>query len=99
MVIINQGRSIVGGSVSDLLNTQELLVRIEVDNARAAAELVQKAYPETILKINSDIELELTFVKELVPALARLLISSNMNVHAIEPTRKLEDYFIKIIQA
>ena len=99
MVIINQGRSIVEGSVSDLLNTQELLVRIEVDNARAAAELVQKAYPETILKINSDIELELTFVKELVPALARLLISSNMNVHAIEPTRKLEDYFMKIIQA
>jgi ABC-type multidrug transport system ATPase subunit len=99
MVIINQGRSIVEGSVSDLLNTQELLVRIEVDNARATAELVQKAYPETILKINSDIELELTFVKELVPELARLLISNNMNVHAIEPTRKLEDYFMKIIQA
>jgi len=99
MVIINQGLSIVEGSVSDLLNTQELLVRIEVDNARATGELLQKAYPETILKINSDSELEVTFIKELVPELARLLVSNNMNVHAIEPTRKLEDYFMKIIQA
>ena len=99
MVIINQGRSIVEGSVSNLLNTQELLVRIEVDNARATGELLQKAYPETILKINSDSELEVTFIKELVPELARLLVSNNMRVHAIEPTRKLEDYFMKIIQA
>ncbi len=99
MVIINQGRSIVEGSVSDLLNTQELLVRIEVDNATASAELLQKAYPETIFKINSESELEVTFVKELVPELARLLVNNNMNVHAIEPTRKLEDYFMKIIQA
>ena len=99
MVIINQGRSIVEGSVSNLLNTQELLVRIEVDNARATGELLQKAYPESILKINSDSELEVTFVKELVPELARLLVSNNMRVHAIEPTRKLEDYFMKIIQA
>jgi len=99
MVIINQGRSIVEGSVSNLLNTQELLVRIEVDNARATGELLQKTYPETILKINSDSELEVTFVKELVPEIARLLISNNIRVHAIEPTRKLEDYFMKIIQA
>ncbi len=99
MVIINQGRSIVEGSVSDLLNTQELLVRIVVDNATATAELLQKAYPETIFKINSESELEVTFVKELVPELARLLVNNNMNVHAIEPTRKLEDYFMKIIQA
>jgi ABC-2 type transport system ATP-binding protein len=99
MVIINQGRSIVEGSVSDLLNTQELLVRILVDNATATAELLKKAYPETIFKINSESELEVTFVKELVPELARLLVNNNMNVHAIEPTRKLEDYFMKIIQA
>ncbi len=99
MVIINQGRSIVEGSVTELLNTQELLVRIEVDNARATAELLQKAYPEAIFKINSESELEVTFVKELVPELARLLVNNNINVHAIEPTRKLEDYFMKIIQA
>jgi ABC-2 type transport system ATP-binding protein len=99
MVIINQGRSIVEGSVTDLLNTQELLVRIEVDNARATAELLQKAYPASVFKINSDTELEVSFVKELVPELTRLLVNSNINVHAIEPKRKLEDYFMKIIQA
>lgn len=99
MVIINQGRSIVEGSVSELLNTQELLVRIEVDNAREAAKLLQKAYPEAVFKINSDSELEVSFVKELVPELTRILVENNIKVHAIEPKRKLEDYFMKIIQS
>lgn len=99
MVIINQGRSIVEGSVSDLLNTQELLVRIEVDHARSAAELLQKAYPTAVFNIISDGELEVSFVKELVPELARILVEHNMKVHALEPKRKLEDYFMKIIQS
>ena len=99
MVIINQGRSIVEGSVSDLLNTQELLVRIEVDHARLAAELLQKAYPNSVFNLVSDSELEVSFVKELVPELARVLVQNNMKVHALEPKRKLEDYFMKIIQS
>jgi ABC-2 type transport system ATP-binding protein len=99
MVIINQGRSIVEGSVSELLNTQELLVRIEVDNARSAAELLQRFYPTNVFTIVSDSELEVSFVKELVPELARILVENNMKVHALEPKRKLEDYFMKIIQS
>lgn len=99
MVIINQGRSIVEGNVSELLNTQELLVRIEVDLARSAAEILQKAYPNSTFTILSDVELEVSFVKEHVPELARLLVEQNIKVHALEPKRKLEDYFMKIIQS
>lgn len=99
MVIINQGRSIVEGNVSELLNTQELLVRIEVDLARSAAEILQKAYPNSTFTILSEVELEVSFVKEHVPELARLLVEQNVKVHALEPKRKLEDYFMKIIQS
>ncbi len=99
MVIINQGRSIVEGTVNELLNTQELVVRIEVDDASAVAELLKMTYPESNITINFVREIEITFVKELVPDLVALLIKNNIRVHAIEPKRKLEDYFMKIIQA
>ncbi|MFM2189658.1 MAG: hypothetical protein RL491_44 [Bacteroidota bacterium] len=99
MVIINQGRSIVEGSVSELLNTQELLVRIEVDSALSAAEVLQKAYPGSAFNIASDHELEVSFSKEHVPELIRILVENNLKVRAVEPKRKLEDYFMKIIQS
>jgi ABC-type multidrug transport system ATPase subunit len=99
MVIINQGRSIVEGTVNELLNSQELVVRIEVDDASAVAELLKITYPESNITINFVREIEITFVKELVPDLVALLIKNNIRVHAIEPKRKLEDYFMKIIQA
>lgn len=99
MVIINQGRSIVEGTVNELLNSQELVVRIEVDDASAVAEFLKMTYPESNITINFVREIEITFVKELVPVLVALLIKNNIRVHAIEPKRKLEDYFMKIIQA
>ena len=99
MVIINQGRSIVEGTVNELLNSQELVVRIEVDDASAVAEFLKMTYPESNITINFVREIEITFVKELVPDLVALLIKNNIRVHAIEPKRKLEDYFMKIIQA
>lgn len=99
MVIINQGRSIVEGTVNELLNSQELVVRIEVDDASAVAELLKITYPESNITINFVREIEITFIKELVPDLVTLLIKNNIRVHAIEPKRKLEDYFMKIIQA
>jgi ABC-type multidrug transport system ATPase subunit len=98
MVIINQGRSIVEGNVNELLNTQELLVRIEVDNASVVAELLKMAYPAVSITINFEREVEITFVRDLVPELVGFLVRNNINVYAIEPKRKLEDYFMKIIQ-
>jgi hypothetical protein len=44
-------------------------------------------------------ELEVTLSKQRVPELTRVLVASGCAIHAIEPKRKLEDYFIKTIQA
>jgi ABC-type multidrug transport system ATPase subunit len=99
MVIINQGMSIVEGSVNDLLNSEETLVRIELDQVEAALQFIQLTFnPQEITQISSK-ELEVFISKKQVPDLTKELVLAGFAIHSIEPKRKLEDYFIKTIQS
>ncbi len=99
MVIINQGKTIIEGSVSELLNSQELVVRLETDNIESTMQLVQVHFAEAkINSITSD-SIDLSIHKDRVPLLNKLLVENKIGVMAIEPKRKLEDYFIKTILA
>ena len=42
---------------------------------------------------------EVVMVKHRVPELAKIFVDAGLFINAIEPKRKLEDYFIKIIQS
>jgi ABC-2 type transport system ATP-binding protein len=99
MVIINQGRSIVEGEVAALLNSDETVVRIEIDEAQVALKLVPESMNDVHVTQSGANELEVTLSKQRVPELTRVLVASGCAIHAIEPKRKLEDYFIKTIQA
>ncbi|TNE71391.1 MAG: ABC transporter ATP-binding protein [Bacteroidetes bacterium] len=97
MVIINKGTSIIEGEVAELLNSGELIVVFTLDDARRAADLVQEAFPQTKVKALSDGELEIITSGIEVPRINAYLTQQAFLVHAIEPKRKLEDYFMKII--
>lgn len=99
MVIINQGRSIVEGEVAALLNSDETVVRIEIDEAEQGLKLVAESMNDVHVIQSGSNELEVTLSKQRVPELTRALVASGCAIHAIEPKRKLEDYFIKTIQA
>lgn len=99
MVIINQGRSIVEGEVAALLNSDETVVRIEIDEAEQGLKLVAESMKDVHVIQSGPNELEVTLSKQRVPELTRALVASGCAIHAIEPKRKLEDYFIKTIQA
>jgi hypothetical protein len=49
-------------------------------------------------KINKRI-IEVNIEKQLVPNLNRILVQEGVEIHAMEPKRKLEDFFMKIIQS
>ena len=97
MVIINQGKTIIEGSVSELLNSQELVVRLETDNIEATQQLIQLNFAEAKTNIISSDSLDVSIHSDRVPQLNRILVENNIGVMAIEPKRKLEDYFIKTI--
>lgn len=99
MVIINQGRSIVEGSVDELLNSEETMVRIEVDSVDSALELVRSRFNPAEITRTSAKELEVLISKNRIPDLTRELVLAGFTIHAVEPKRKLEDYFIKTIQS
>ena len=97
MVIINKGKTIIQGSVSELLNAQELIVSIKVDDAAKACRLIESApFTAAIESIESDF-IQLNITQEMIPAINKLLCDNEVQVFSIEVKRKLEDYFLKLI--
>lgn len=99
MVIINQGKSIVEGSVDELLNSEETIVRIEIDGIESAMALIRSKFDPKELIRTSPKEAEVLLSKSRVPDLTKELVLAGFTIHAIEPKRKLEDFFIKTIQS
>jgi ABC-type multidrug transport system ATPase subunit len=99
MVIINQGKSIVEGSVNDLLQAEEIVVKVTVnDSEKAMRCITQLAYAKNSEVISST-EIEVLMKKNEIALFNKHLVLNDVAVFSMEPKRKLEDYFIKIIQA
>jgi len=99
MVIINKGKTIVEGAVQDLLDANDLQVRIETNDANAAKQVILSAHPTTLITQLNQGELEFPVHKDQVHLINQLLVNAGIEVHAIEPKRKLEDYFMNIISS
>jgi ABC-type multidrug transport system ATPase subunit len=99
MVIINKGKSIVEGEVQDLLNAQELVVHLEVDAVEKAKQVISTHFNNAQFVGETATELEVAIEKQQVPNLNKALIENGVQVFALEPKRKLEDFFMKIVQS
>ena len=97
MVIINKGRSIVEGNVSDLMNGENLILRLEA-SPMPAAKNVLLAWKPTLLWDNvGDASIQFPIEKSEIPSLTKLLVEQNIEIYSLEAKRTLEDYFIKIV--
>lgn len=99
MVIINKGKTVIEGDVKVLLNAQEIVVKLEVNRLNDACELISKTFGISEFNRLNDFEFELNIEKQQVPLVNHTLVQNNIEVHSIEPKRKLEDFFMKIIQS
>lgn len=96
MVIIHQGKSIVEGSVAELLNEDEQIIRIQTDSLSMPKliTLLQTNYQP--LQVNEQF-VEISLLKENIPALNAQIVAAGLPIFAIEAKRKLEDYFINLL--
>jgi len=97
MVIIDKGRSIIQGSVSELLNEQELIVSFEVDQVEKARQVIIENLTKEIIyniEINT---LQLQISNQDIPKINQILVKNGVNVYGIDSKRKLEDYFLKLL--
>jgi len=96
MVIIHQGKSIVEGNVAELLNEDEQIIRIQTDSLSMPKliQLLQTNYQP--LQVNEQF-VEISLLKENIPALNAQVVAAGLPIFAIEAKRKLEDYFINLL--
>jgi len=99
MVIITKGKSLVEGNVQELLNAQELTVRLELSDVNIAIPLIQQHFANVEITRINEVEISLSTEKQQVPHLNKMLGDNNILVYALEPKRKLEDFFMKIVQS
>jgi ABC-2 type transport system ATP-binding protein len=96
MLIINQGKAAVEGSVDELLNPNRLNVTFTVNHPQKAVELLQGvAGIENIILINRNevcAEMDSTQIAQI----NKILINADIEVSAIKPLRSLEKYFMSI---
>lgn len=95
MVIINKGTTIAEGGVQELLNAQELIVAFTVDKVELAQRILAQHNITDFICHNNEILLHTSQAQSV--AINKLFCANGVNVFAMETKRKLEDYFLKLI--
>ena len=98
MIILNKGKKIVEGTVSELLNRDELQVTLEVENYEAAGQVIKESKWIAKLKTSSNNRLVFTLMQNEISELNTFLVQKGVRVNALIPTRSLEDYFLNITE-
>ena len=96
MVIIHKGRTLVQGSVTELLNSDDLVVSFRVDNVEQAKKIATASQLAVKIDRTEDTNLFLHISQDDVPTLNKLFCDQGLRVFSIETKRKLEDYFLKL---
>jgi len=97
MVIINKGEKIIEGNVSELLNNEEILVEFNVNDVGSSLEILKNHYDKIIIRKTGGNQIEVVTNPQSIAKINSLLVMNDINVKSIIPKRKLEDYYMKII--
>ncbi|MFM8917648.1 MAG: ABC transporter ATP-binding protein [Bacteroidota bacterium] len=93
MVIINKGQVTVEGEVQELLGGSSIKVTLSCSHPELALKIASEIAPDVRI---ADGQLVLEIPRESVGKLVSKLVANNIEVHAVVPVRKLEDYFISL---
>jgi len=97
MLIIDKGKKMAEGKVSDLLNPADTLVAIETSNLESARQTLRQSQWNAYLQPAEKLVLKMH--KNEIPDLTRFLVDRKIDVLAIRPTHSLEDYFLSLTTA
>jgi ABC-type multidrug transport system ATPase subunit len=96
MIIINKGKTIVEGSVSDLLNAAQSEVMFRVSDTERALALLTKYTLSKPTVVTDSISISIR--NENISELNALFVRNGIDVQAIIPKRSLEEYFLRITE-
>lgn len=96
MLIINKGKTVVEGTVDELLQMHHFHTRFQVDDPCKAMRLIKEAnFDISSLELEGAV-LKVFCKKEIVPIINKYLNDKGIMILAIEQQQRLEDYFLNI---
>jgi len=98
MVIIEKGRTVVEGDVRALLDAEERVVEFLADYPTTRLDEIRLAFPEASIESMPDGGLRVTTTREGIPEINAWLAAHRIPVYGIQARRKLEDYFLKVLE-
>jgi len=99
MVIMNKGKAVAQGSVQQLLSSENLIVKIETEDAQQLKSILTETVYAAAIEKTEPHSVSLKLSRSQIPALNELLTQKNVPVFGISYQRPLEEYFLKITQA
>jgi ABC-2 type transport system ATP-binding protein len=96
MTIINKGKVIVQGKVSDLLSNEDLIVTAEPVDMAAAKKVIDESQWKDKLKSTEDGRLNFNISKDMIPELNAYMADKGVQLYGLQYRRTLEDYFLKL---
>lgn len=98
MAIINRGKTVIQGKVSELLHADNALVEFTVGDVAKAMDVISGSlYFNNTLAVN-DASVAIELPPEAVHEVNALLVESGIRVSGITRKRSLEEYFLRITQ-
>jgi ABC-type multidrug transport system ATPase subunit len=97
MLIIDGGKKMVEGKVSDLLNPADTLVSLETADDAAAKNLLAESQWSGSMQPGTDLVVKMH--RQDVPFLNRFLVEHQVEVLSLHPRHSLEDYFLSLTKA
>jgi ABC-type multidrug transport system ATPase subunit len=96
MLIIDEGKKMLEGSVASLVDPAKTLVEVEVTDPKKAAVLVETTRWVSYMRETTNHAMVFQLPKELIPELNRELVSLGINVHSFQSKNSLEALFLSI---
>lgn len=98
MIIINKGKTLVEGTVDDLLKSDTLDVTFEFSDIEKASAVINESRFAGMIGSAEKNEYTFKLLKEEIPEANRFFVSKDIDVIAISPRKSLEEYFLKITE-
>ncbi len=96
MAIINNGKAIVQGKVSELLTEQDLLVSVEFENSAEAKTKIAASVWKATLRKEEGAFLYFNLMKTQIPQLLQFLNESHLRIYALNTRRSLEEFYLQL---
>lgn len=99
MAILNKGKMVLQGSLTELLHDSDRVVEIRVENPVAVYETLAGTEFDKMRLGYSSSHVQLQLGLPQIPLLLNWMVANNVSVYGVESRRQLEDLFLKLTES